>query len=91
MADASDVQSKAPSIPGKSSDYLACLSPDDKKRFEEKLKVCVGEKLLAFHNPYEDWDDEQVWNDSPGTSKCRHKIRCSMFLGMASLVCISFQ
>ena len=44
--------------------YLSTLSSEDRKRFQEKLRVFVGEQEIRVFNPYEEWNSE-LWNDTP--------------------------
>ena len=47
------------------SRYLATLDLEDKKRFQEKLRVSVDSGFVDIRNPYEMWNASHLWSDKP--------------------------
>ena len=52
-------------IGGTDSRYLGTLDPEDRKRFQEKLRVSVGSGFVDIRNPYEIWNASHLWSDKP--------------------------
>ena len=61
---ASSRENSVSRISGVDSRYLATLQPQDRKRFQEKLKYVVDGELLEIQNPYETWNAPS-WSDKP--------------------------
>lgn len=61
---ASSLENSRSRVGGVDSRYLATLQPQDRKRFQEKLKYVVDGELLAIQNPYESWNAPS-WSDKP--------------------------
>ena len=51
-------------IRGLDARYLTTMESQDRKRFEEKLKVSIGDDLFEIRNPYEIWNSP-VLSDKP--------------------------
>ena len=54
-------------VRGTDSEYLSTLSPPDRKRFQEKLLLQHGKEEIIVFNPYEVWNNDGFWSDSPTT------------------------
>ena len=61
---ASSLENSRSRVGGVDSRYLATLQPQDRKRFQEKLKYVVDGELLEIQNPYESWNAPS-WSDKP--------------------------
>ena len=64
-ADIKDATSMCKRVCGRNPSYLRTLTFEDLKRFREKLKIRVGDKIEVIQSLYEVWDDENLWSDTP--------------------------
>ena len=67
-------------IGGTDSRYLGTLDPEDRKRFQEKLRVSVGSGFVDIRNPYEIWNASHLWSDKPTLWPDGLKLRGSLDL-----------
>lgn len=52
-------------VSGRNPQYIDTLTHEDRRRYEEKLIICIGDQTEAISSPYEIWDDDKRWSDSP--------------------------
>lgn len=65
MAGCKDATSTFKRVSGRNPQYISTLTSEDRRRFGEKLKICIGDKIEVIQSPYEIGDDKKRWSDSP--------------------------
>jgi len=63
MAGCKDATSTFKRVSRQNPQYSTLISDD--RRFGEKLKICIGDKIEVIQSPYVILDGKKRWSDSP--------------------------